>query len=121
MGTGATGLDPSSACVWMMDCLQVCTQASLTKAIRALEDSQAVESAPLILAALDRCRGLEAPVRDGLRLRLNLAAGQLGEAARDALELARREQVGLFADAVVFCAMSCVHSTLGQAGRCENP
>lgn len=53
-----------------------------------------MESAPLILAALDRCRGLEANVKDGLRLRLNMAAGQLGEAARDALELARREQVG---------------------------
>ena len=53
-----------------------------------------MESAPLILAALDRCRGLEANVKDGLRLRLNMAAGQLGEAARNALELARREQVG---------------------------
>ncbi len=74
--------------------LQVCTQSSLTKAIKALEDSQVVESAPLILAALDRCRSLEAQVKDSLRLRLNMAAGQLGEAARDALELARREQVG---------------------------
>ena len=74
--------------------LQACSQSSLTKAIKALEDSQAVESAPLLLAALERCKGLEAHVRDTLRLRLNMAAGQLGEAARDALELARREQVG---------------------------
>jgi len=34
-------------------------------------------------------------VRDTLRLRLNMAAGQLADAARDALELARREQVAM--------------------------
>jgi WD repeat-containing protein 19 len=72
---------------------QVCSPSSLTKAIKVLEDSQCVESAPMILSALERCKGLEGHVRDTLRLRLNMAAGQLAEAARDALELARREQV----------------------------
>lgn len=76
-----------------MATLQVCNASSLTKAIKVVEDSQCVDSAPAILAALERCQGLEGHVRDTLRLRLNMAAGQLGEAARDALELARREQV----------------------------
>ena len=72
---------------------QACTSSSLTKAIKALEDNQLADHAAMIMAALDRCKGLEGHVRDTLRLRLNLAAGQLAEAARDALELARHEQV----------------------------
>jgi hypothetical protein len=72
---------------------QVCSQSSLTKAIKVLEERQCTDTAPTLLAALDRCKGIEAHVKDALRLRLNMAAGQLGAAARDALEVARREQV----------------------------
>lgn len=82
----------ASVCMWR-SALQVCNPSSLAKAIKVVEDSRCVDSAPMILAALDRCQGLEGRARDSLRLRLNMAAGQLGEAARDALELARREQV----------------------------
>lgn len=72
---------------------QVCSQSSLTKAIKVLEERQCTDAAPTLLAALDTCKGIEVHVRGGLRLRLNMAAGQLGAAARDALEVARREQV----------------------------
>lgn len=90
---GVTGLRVDMCvCLWR-SALQVCNPSSLAKAIKVVEDNRCVDSVPMILAALDRCQGLEGHTRDSLRLRLNMAAGQLGEAARDALELARREQV----------------------------
>lgn len=65
----------------------------MTKAIGLVEDTQNAQLAPAVLDALTDCPGLEGHVRDALRFRLNLAAGQLGDAARDALELAKFEQV----------------------------
>jgi hypothetical protein len=73
--------------------VQVCSQSSLCKAIAVVEDAHNPQLAPAVLDALAACEGLEGHVRDALRFRLNLAAGQLGDAARDALELAQFEQV----------------------------
>lgn len=71
----------------------MCSQSSLTKAIAVVEESNNPLLAPAVLDALAACEGIEGHVRDALRFRLNLAAGQLGHAARDAQELARFEQV----------------------------
>ena len=78
--------------VFAFPAMQVCNQSSL--AIGVVESTRNSQLAPAVLDALVDCPGLEGHVRDALRLRLNLAAGQLGDAARDALELARFEQVG---------------------------
>jgi hypothetical protein len=80
--------------------VQVCSQSSLTKAIAVVEDTRNPQLAPAVLDALAACEGLEGHMRDALRFRLNLAAGQLGDAARDALELAQFEQVSYCATAV---------------------
>ena len=74
--------------------MQVCNQSSLAKAIGVVETTRNPQLASAVLDALIDCPGLEGHVRDALRFRLNLAAGQLGDAAKDALELARFEQVG---------------------------
>lgn len=73
--------------------LQACSPSSLTKGVEVLEDSRCIDAASTLAAALDSCHALEGPVRDALRLRLNLAAGQLGAAARDTLDVARHQQV----------------------------
>jgi WD repeat-containing protein 19 len=74
--------------------LQVCSSNSLARAIQVIEDSQATGLVPLVLDALQGCSSLDSHVRDALRFRLNIAAGHMADAARDALELARFEQVG---------------------------
>jgi hypothetical protein len=85
----------------------VCSQSSLTKAIAVVEDARNPQLAPAVLDALAACEGLEGHLRDALRFRLNLAAGQLGDAARDALELAQFEQVGNATRVVVCVTPAC--------------
>lgn len=72
---------------------QAGTPASLSKAIGVVERAREPQLAAPVADAIAACAGLEGAARDGLLLRLNMAAGRLGDAARNALELARMEQV----------------------------
>jgi hypothetical protein len=103
---------PETACVAVAWSLQVCSQSSLTKAIAVVEDTRNAQLAPVVLDALAACEGLEGHMRDALRFRLNLAAGQLGDAARDALELAQFEQVRFVACCLV--TAGCLSYAMGS-------
>jgi WD repeat-containing protein 19 len=72
--------------------VQVCSPDSLAAAVALLEATRAADAAPTLLSALDSCAALEPQARDALGLRVNVAAGQLGTAARAALAVARHEQ-----------------------------
>lgn len=79
--------------ILVLAALQVCSQSSLTKAITIVEDTHNPQLAPAVLNGLLACTSIEDHIRDALRFRLNLAAGQLSDAARDALDIAKFEQV----------------------------
>jgi hypothetical protein len=72
---------------------QVGNVSALEAGVVLMEASHMAGAAPRLLSALSACHELEPAARDALRLRINLVSGQLGDAARDVLAIARREQV----------------------------
>lgn len=73
-------------------CNQVGTVATVSKAISLAETSRD-NSLALQIMEFVATMPAEGSTKDELRFRLNIAVGQFAEAARDALEMARFEQV----------------------------
>ncbi len=70
------------------------TNAALEKAVQAVEQTRSHQLGVLVLDYVNEEK--DGATRDEFRFKLNIAMGQYADAARDALEMSRYEQVGLW-------------------------
>ena len=85
---------------------------ALEKAIAVIQETRNHTLGVLVLDFVNEER--EGSARDELRFRLNIAMGQYADAARDAMELARFEQVGRAVGNVVGAEVTGTVELVGQ-------